>query len=201
MKNTLRLHLKRTSKQSQELQMVQNAFKKQSMLFEAVPQTHLKAISRTSNGSKSIRNQSTVCEAAPQTHTNAISRTSNRSKFIQTTNTTIWGCTSNAPQSYLKNFKHVHNLVAHVPDGHPFLHVELPCASCLCWMQAARMHSDMHGRHGEGMAMPRRSNMRFEESVPAVWCKLRSWSVLKRAQLDDEHAWFQTFRLALNGAV
>ena len=46
--NDSRLHLKRTSKQSQELQMVQIAFKIQSKRFEVAPQTHLKAISRTS---------------------------------------------------------------------------------------------------------------------------------------------------------
>ena len=56
MKNTLRLHLKRTSKQYQEPQMVQNAFKIQSKRFEVAPQTHFKAISRIPNGSKHIQN-------------------------------------------------------------------------------------------------------------------------------------------------
>ena len=56
--NDLRLHLKRTSKPSQEPQMVQNAFKIQSTLFEVAPQTHLKAISRTSNGAACIRKTS-----------------------------------------------------------------------------------------------------------------------------------------------
>ena len=116
--NDLRLHLKRTSKQSQEPQMVQNAFKKQSKLFEAAPQTHLKAISIISNGSTRIqknkqsclrlhlkrtskqaqeppmvqnafKTQSKLCEAAHQTHTKAISRISNRPKVIQNTITTI----------------------------------------------------------------------------------------------------------------
>ena len=44
-------------------------------------------------------------EVAPQTHLKAISRTSNGSKCIQNTIKTIWGCTSNAPQSNPKNIK------------------------------------------------------------------------------------------------
>ena len=54
MKNALRLNLKRTSNQSQEPQMVQIQLEKQSKRLEVEPQTHLKPISRTSNGSNSI---------------------------------------------------------------------------------------------------------------------------------------------------
>ena len=152
--------------------MVQNAFKIHSKRFEVAPQAHLKAIPRTSTGSRCIQN----------------------------TFKTARGCSPNAHQSHLKNIKsfkshskynHDH-LRLHLKrasklsqelqacsrprrtrSGWPSLPVELPCARCLCWMQAARMHTDMHGRHGEGVAMLRRNDMRFGESVPAVWCKLR----------------------------
>ena len=108
--NDLRLNLKGASNQSQEPQMVQIPFKKQSKRFEVEPQRHLKL-----------------------SH-NSLDRTPHR--FEQ------------GPRS-----KHVHNLLAHIPDDHPLLDVELSRASCLCWKQATRMHSDMHGRHGERMAM------------------------------------------------
>ena len=47
--NCVRLHIKRTPKPFQEYQIVQKSFKIQSQPFELAPQTHLKAISRTSS--------------------------------------------------------------------------------------------------------------------------------------------------------
>ena len=64
--------------------------------------------------------------------------------------------------------KHVDNLAADIPDSHSFSDMEVPRAGSLHWVQATRMHSDVHGWHGEQMAMPELNHRRSEQHVAAM---------------------------------
>ena len=157
MRNALRSHLKRTSKPSQEPQMVRIPFKKQSKLFEVAFQT-LKSISRTSNGSNSS----------------------------QTAIKTMWGRTSNEPQSNLKNFKWVklHSKTIETIWG-GFAPSMCTTSSHTSWMAIPSSTWSCHARAASVGCRPRGCTLTCTFGMASGWrCRDRMVCGLKNMRLQ-----------------